>query len=407
MSAFLLFLVVITGLYPSVTVSRYQPSEILRGDFRLSGHRRLSKILLSSQFLIAFVTVASSFLLTYNYSRVLEADWGYEPENLIGARTISSEQTKLLTDYLQSLQGVERITVSKSHISVHDYRSLIKYEEVDHEVVSYFVDYNYFQTLGLRMQKGRWFDSIKSDQMRSAVINQAMAEKVIEGDPLGKTIKLQGKPLTIVGITDNFNYNSPFRAVRPTIFLGFDHEVEHPLQYVTVKTTEQRKEEIAMAMEDFMRTQIPDEPYVSYVQSEVFSSTYRDQVAAIKVFSFIGTLAVILSCLGLYGLLSYHILQKRRVISIRKIVGATNYQIFGVVSRGYLLSIAAAILMGVPLGYFFVDSLLNLLYENYVIPAIGTFAAVIVMVLGAIWITVLFKIREINRINPADNLRVE
>lgn len=407
MTGFLLFLVLVTGLYPALTVSKYQPSVILRGDYRLSVHKQFSKVLLSCQFLIAFVTVASSLLLTYNYSRALEADWGYEPEHLVGTRTTAAWQTKLLTDYLQSLQSVESVTTSKSHIAVHDYRSLITYGEVEHEVVSYFVDYNYFQTMGLRMRTGRWFDSMRVDQMRSVVINQAMAETIIEGDPLGKVIKFNGESLTITGITDNFNYNSPFREVRPTIFLGFDHKVSHPLQYITVRTAEGRKEEVAVAMEAFMREQVPDEPYVSYIQSEVFSSTYRDQVAAIKVFTFIGTLAIILSCLGLYGLLSYHILQKRRVISIRKIVGATTFQIFGVISKGYLTAIMLSILLGIPLGYFFIDSILDLLYDKYIIPAFGTFAVVLLFVLLAVWITVLFKIRDINRINPADNLRVE
>ncbi|MEM9328990.1 MAG: FtsX-like permease family protein, partial [Bacteroidota bacterium] len=235
------------------------------------------------------------------------------------------------------------------------------------------------------------------------VINQEFARKMGWDDPLGKQIRFDEQLVTVIGIVGNMRH-AFFSAddVRPMIFTSSS---EAAYDYLTVKYDPGALVAVDAFLEDHFHTLAPYEPYERSYQSQLFDRWYDNVDSNIALMSAIGLIAIFLTCLGLYGLISYRLQIRLKEFAIRKTMGAGSRSLVRVVFREYRWILIIAIGIGVPLGTWGIHgTVLELFSVSKPFSLLPVLLAVGIT-LTAFVVTIAQELRGAISINPADILR--
>jgi ABC-type antimicrobial peptide transport system permease subunit len=230
------------------------------------------------------------------------------------------------------------------------------------------------------------------------------AEKMGWDNPIGQSFEYDSTKRYVIGVIEKFHYYDFYASVDPVLFLITPEE---NLKYLAVKV----EAGSLSATEDYLKSiwkkVAPDDPYEGYFQDAVFEGFHNDNNSNMKLLGFVSIITILLSCMGLFGLVSYNITRRMKEFSVRKIFGASVNHIFTLMNRDYIWILSVALIIGAPLGFFSINSLINVIYPDPIETNAAPFLVGITIMVVTVAITVSTQLRRIIRNNPSQTLRNE
>jgi ABC-type antimicrobial peptide transport system permease subunit len=268
--------------------------------------------------------------------------------------------------------------------------------------VSYnVVDYHFISTMEMEMIEGEDFTPGKSYQ-NAYIINQELADKMGRGSVMGKTLRQPGKVGRIVGVVKNFHFNSFQNTIEPLILELMPKSVDNLLIRISGSNTGAA---LSFIKETWKRI-IPQYPFkYSFLEDDYQANLVGLNQTGFLV-SIFSLLAILISCLGLFGLSSYSAVQKTREIGLRKVMGASVFSIIRYISREFIYLVLLANIIVWPVAFYLLNQWLSR-FAYHTDLGWGTFAVAAVLSLGISLLTIAYQTIKAARTNPIDTLRYE
>lgn len=337
---------------------------------------------------------------------------GFESDQIIVVPVYDPELNEKAEASKNSLLGDARIsnvsfssgTPASGSTSTSNFIPEGKSDDEDIHMQIIEIDYDFIETYGLKVSEGREFSKeFSTDENESYLINETAARKFGFDSPVGKKIKLgDGEFRTIAGVIKDFNYMSLREEVAPMVFKLNTGES----RFLSIKINTSETEKVLEFVKKTVATFSPNYPVEFYFMNEKFENFYKAERTIGKLLSAFSILAVIISCIGILGLVSFVAEQKAKEIGIRKVLGASVNSILLLIGKQFIKWIIASNIIVWPLAYLFLDNWLNsFAYRvemNYLVFA-GTFAASIIIT----FLTMGYHTFKAAFSNPVNSLRSE
>lgn len=404
-AALLLLIVTVSGIYPALYISGFKPVTILKGKEKFGQRSKFSRVLLTVQFVFAFTTIVGCFVFIDNSFYLKQKDWGYNHDQNIIVPINSPEQYLQLHDLVASQKNVVSYAGAVNHVGWWNPRSSVELTGQRHEIVSYHIGFDYLETMNLRLVEGRFFDKTsQSDQIESVVVNENFVKTMGWQSGLNQVFDYDSVKRHVIGVVRNFHYNDFYKEILPVMF---SIAPQKEFNYLSVKVEGGHVNETEAWLKESWKKISPDDPYEGSLQSEVFANWANNNKTEIKLLSFVAALAVVLSCLGLFGLVSYNITRRLKEFSVRKIFGASPFQVFRIMNRDYIWILSIAFIIGAPTGFFLMDTMIHHIYVEPQSAGLRPFIIAISLMIFTVALTIGSQMKRIVKENPAKTLRME
>lgn len=403
----LLFTALIAGSYPAFYVSSFQPNTILRGKVKFSGTNMLTRILLTLQFGISLIAIISGFVFNQNAKYQEQYDMGFDAESILFAYVKDQQGFAKMRNELQGYDKIKEIAGSAHSVSSSWYTDPIKYGESEMDVSIFDIGSDYLSTIGATIVSGRNFiENSQTDKERSVIINQELARLMNWRDPIGKRILLRDTTaLNVVGVVKDIYYEGGLWDPLDPMLMRYVDQSDY--RFISVRTDTENLSEVKSLMDEKWNAIFPNElSTVQFMDEEKAESAIVN--ANIRaIFIFLGIVAVILSAIGLFSLVSLNLIKRMKEIGVRKVLGATVEHIALRVSREFMIILTIASLLGCLAGYFLTDMLMASIWTYYVPLRALPFIVSVVLLFVISGLTIGGKVIRAARVNPARILRDE
>lgn len=400
----LLFIAVVSGVYPSLYVASFKPVTIFRGKQHINKKRRFTYALLSFQFLLASIAMVSSVAFVRNDVYQQEINWGYDNENILVVSLKDNHTYTLLSNATQQLPAVISSSGSKSHIGRNRRYREARLDGNEFEVLQYDVGPSYAQTMGLSIIEGQFFNPNLVADAEGVVINETFARIHEINDPLTRQVRLDSTYYPILGVVSDFYYEGFYDAISPIIFTK-SRTTENT--FLSMRLKAGTAAQTVATLEAAWASIAPDKPLPFFFQDTVFDELYREGQSITSTLLFATCMALLIACMGLFGLVAQNIIGRMKEIGIRKVLGASLGQITRLVNQHFLILIGVAAVIATPISWFFVNMLLGSIYVYHQSMSIWPVAIAYFLIFATAVLTISTQIYKVSVVNPADVLRNE
>ena len=402
---------ILAGLYPSVYLSRFKPAQVLKGEMsRGSKSSKLRSALVIFQFATSIVLIISTAIVYQQMQFILTEDVGFDKEQVIllqGANTLE-KQLPTFKSELQQLSDVEQVSVSDYLPIAGTKRNgnlFWKEGKVTEDVgiggQRWRVDEDYLATMGMNIVEGRNFNVGMASDSQAVIINQRMAQELGLDNPIGERITNRGDVWQIIGVVQDFNYQSLKEKIRPLcLVLGNSSSV------VSVKVNTTDMQETMENVKAVWNRFSPNQAIRYTFLDESFAMMYTDVQRMGRIFTSFAVLAIVIACLGLFALSAFMADQRRKEVSIRLVLGASFGQIFRLLTQNYLILILISLVTAIPIAWYFMQRWLED-YEYRTPIQWDVFALAGLIAIAIAILTVSYQSIRAALVNPVDNLRSE
>ena len=404
---------ILAGIYPALLLSAVKPVKVLKSSVNLNlGSGYLRKALVVFQFVVSIALISAVLIITQQVKFSQKMNMGFNKENMISVRLgtqNAAEHYKAIENAFKSVKGVTRVAGSNYYpsqpIKGDMGMTLPGGNLADRTLVIYNgITPDYLQTVGTPLIAGR---NLKSTDAYQILVNKAALDafeipldKAV-GSKLINSYNGEAEEFEIVGVTVDYNFSSLKEEVKPILLYN-----ESAPGWVLLKAETQDYQSLLTSLENSWKTVNADTPFVfSFVDKEV-EKLYAEEKRLGKIASVFTALAIIISCLGLFGLVSYVAEQKKKEIGIRKVLGASVQNVIQLLTKDFLILVGIAFLIASPLAYYLMKNWLQdfpyrITIEWWVFVLAGGTA------LGITLITVSFQAIKAAIANPVKSLRTE
>jgi len=407
----------ISGIYPAIKLSSFQPSETLRSSFSaLSANKSslsLRQILVITQFVITQLMIIGTIVISLQMDYFLNKDLGFDKEAMITIETYSPDQQQIdrLTQVIESMPEVISYSFS-SGPPMDGGRYSTEFNEVEHQdkgemkTRNQFVDHRYLSNYNIALVAGRNFRKDEyNDSIDAFIVNEALVRKMAVSSPeeaIGKELNCYGRRAKIVGVTKDFHIDKLDKAIGPLIMFPYNLRVNGADLKITAGNLASALDKLhAVWLEVFPTRTFNFETVDDFIKDEYL--TENIMLKSIRVFAL---LAICIGCLGLYGLVSFMSIKRTKEIGIRKVMGASFGQILYAFSRRFFILTIVAFMIAAPLAYivmgFWLDNYAYRIPLSWDIFAFGLFITLILTMLTVGYISL-----KAARTNPAVTLKTE
>ncbi len=405
---FLLILVVFTGLasgaYPALYISNFNAVHIFRGRLKFGGKNNMTKVFLTFQYILACIAVVGGIMFTQNTAFQRSQDWGYNQETTISANIFPATEAKQLLTAMKSNSNVESIALSKHHLSRRSSRMEIQILEEDLDIVTLEVGPEYIETMGLEIIEGRSFEKGREADFQNVLINEQMAKVLNPEGALGERFKSDTLSFSVIGIIKDFHQDDFSEQIEPMI-LKLSPEDQYA--FVSLRAKQGTLISTYEALEEKWAELFPEKPFGGFYQEATLDNYFREIDGHGKLMRIVAGMCIILSCLGLYGLVSLNVASRTKEFSIRKALGAGLKNLAYVINRQFVVFLAVALLLGLPISYLLMDTLFETVYEVYKPITIIPFAIAFIIVVAMVFTTVSSQVKKVMTTSPTEGLRSE
>ena len=401
----LLFIGMASGVYPAFFISSFHPVLILKGTFRSRPKQRFMRLLLTFQFTLAFISMIGGIILSRNAAYQNELDWGYDQDQAVVVRLRDTSLYEQLRNDILQHPDVVSVAGSRHHVGIWNDVAMIDIHGQSSEVVQFEVGFGYLESLRVRLKEGRFFDrAFVSDIDRAIVINETFVRRQGWAEPVGRQVRLNQLEFTVVGVIENFHYTAFHAPIESVMFRLAD---DSAFSHLIVRFEPGAGKAVTTYLENTWKTLVPDMPFDSFYQNTVFNDLLNENTNMTKLFQFMSSIMLLISCMGLFGLSSQNVNRRMKEIGIRKVMGASISTITGLINRGFLLLILIAAFVATPLTYMALNALLNTVYQYHITITAMPFTLSFAMILFTAVLTISLQIYRVIVANPAEVLRNE
>jgi putative ABC transport system permease protein len=364
-----LFLGVLSGIYPSIILSAFKPVVVLKGSFKSSDKGiLLRKTLVVSQFVITIILIIGIIVIYSQMSFIKHKDLGFNKDALLFLRVNGN------ADVIKGYNSFKNEVQSSSLISgIATSNSLIGgglgtggAETVDNtgnplqvNTSRLRVDTSYFDVYGIKLLAGRSFTTNSSaDTLRHVILNEMAVKKFGWKNPetaIGKPFKMGDQKGIVVGVTNNFHFNSLQHAIEPLAIYPLDNSFSR----ITLKVDIKKANQVIALIESTWKKHFPSALFDYDFLSQQIKEQYRAEERFSTIFLYFSILSLLIACFGLYALTSYTIFQKTKEIGIRKVLGATVNGIAAMLSADFLKLVVFGFVVAAPLAWYIMNSWLQ------------------------------------------------
>ncbi len=406
----------VSGIYPAFFLTSPAPVKLLDSSLTQTKSRvSFKKILVLGQFVISISLIACTGIIYNQLEYVRNVQLGYNRDHLLYINAARPLRTNYETVKMELYKhsGILNVSAASSlplygenGIDV-DWEGKAADQEED---FTFFmaVDYNFFETFEIQFAEGRSFSREFLTDRESYVVNEQALKLMGMKDPLGKRISLGrqfpnfGKEGSIIGVTKDFHFMSIHHNIRPMVFCmnpGWQRLIIIKVKFDQVSSTIEYAKKIS-------EKYAPEFPFDYGFLDEELSQLYIAEERTGNLFVILSSLAVIISCMGLFGLVSFLVQRRTKEIGIRKVIGASTSSIIRLLLKDFVLLILFANILAWPLAHFATDHWLrDFAYKTDVFWSVYILSGLAALLIALI--TAGFQSLKAARSNPVDSLRYE
>jgi putative ABC transport system permease protein len=407
----------LAGCYPALLLSSFKPADILRGRTAgAPGGFRFRKALIVFQFAASLAIALGSIVVARQLRFIRDFDLGFDRDQIV---TIENNlqilpRLDVFKQELSTRPGILNVTFAAQRPLYVGQTIRVNWEgnpgPLPASIGYTMVDYDFFETFGMTIVRGRAFSPSFSDEASdSCVINEAAAKMFGWEDPIGRSITWvqdsidpSRRNVRIVGVVKNFFDRSLHSEIRPFMF-----RIWRPWNsYVFVKVDKDRVPEALAGIRSVFEKFAPDYGFKYEFLDEAFDRQYAVEAQQGRLFNTFGALSIFIAALGLFGLAAYTAERRTKEIGIRKVMGASVSGLVTLLTKEYLVLVGVAILVAWPIGYYFMSRWLAGFVRRTALSPIYFLAAAAAMVL-VVLAAVGAQTMRAARANPVESLRYE
>lgn len=404
----LLATALMAGGYPALFVSRFRPVAILRGTLKVGSSSILSKGLLGFQFMISILALISGFAFLQNSSYQLEIDQGYQKEGMIIVPLNSPLEAERFKASVMDNPAIEELSLTRHHVGQGASGAPIKSANQQHQVTVMDVGFNYTDVTGITVMDGRGFiqENREIDLTGNILVNEKMAQQYGWENPIGQQVSLYDTiRYNVVGMVKDFFIFGLWEELDPMMIRLRD---DSELTTLVARVPQNQIQEVKSYMEGKWSELITDRPSnVLIHEQDVLGDARSVNSNIVAIFLFLAVIAVVLSAIGLFTLVSINIQSRTKEIGIRKVLGASVARIGTIINRPFLIIVGVATILGAIAAYLITGSLMDMIWTyhmdlnwiSFVLPIVGLLLISLLSISG--------KVVKAARRNPVESLRYE
>lgn len=396
---------VLAGVYPAFYMTSFQPALVLKGTFALTPKGvKLRNTLLSTQFVFTIVLITVAGFIKLQHSFMQDMNTGFDRENIVYI-PLSNEIRQQGQAFAHELEGNPEVlghTKSRflpGHVEMGWGRY---FDGQDVSFKSWPVSHNFLRFFNIKMAEGNDFFNHDEKGVNKIILNRKMVDKFKLENVIGKEIGCFNNNGVIVGIAENINFNSLLEEIEPMAFVCGDDQWD---SYMLIKISGRQVPSTVAHIRDTYKKFSTEECNVRFLDDEM-ARLYMKEENFAKLITLFGFLTVVISLMGIYGLILFNARYKTKEIGVRKVNGATSGSILVLLNKGFLKLIGISYIIAVPSSYFLVKEWLERFpYQTpvywWVFVASGLLTLLIMLA------TVSYQSWKASTTNPVDSLKSE
>lgn len=402
----LIFTSLLAGSYPAFYISKFEPASILKGTLKFGGTNTFTRVLLCLQFAISLAGIVCSFAFTDNATFQRNFDMGFDKKGVVFTDVDGRSEYETYRNALAENPDIISITGTQAHLYRSGFNDPIKHEDKEIEVDIMDVSAEYIPTIGITITEGRNFGSeSETDRKESVIITEGLARALDLTNPIGKEIIwLDTVKYYVVGVVKDIYTNGLWEKMDPVMFR---YATKDHVNHILVKANADKLISINQFMEAKWKIIFPYKLYDGNYMDEQMVEADTVNKNLVKMFAFLGVVALILSVTGLFTLVSLNIIKKMKEIGVRKVLGASTWNITSVVNREFVIILLIASVGGGALGWWLSALLMESIWDYYQKVTFSSMIISAAILLSASVISIGYKLYKTTRLNPANVLRDE
>ncbi|MBN9382240.1 MAG: ABC transporter permease [Chitinophagaceae bacterium] len=416
LTLFLLLLVTavtaMAGSYPALVLSRWKPVTALKNKVSDTRSVLFRKVLIVFQHVVVQVLIISTIIITLQTRYMKDADTGFNKTSVLMVPVPNTDKHSqiILDQRLKSLPGISSVSFCyQAPLAEGNLGGSVKYDSrawEDYMGRTVVGDSNFLHTFQLRLLAGRNLQ--QSDTVREFLINETLLHKFGFTHPeqvIGHQATAGGLsdlPGTIVGVVKDFNIQPLYAGMEPALITT----VQSRYRYAAIKLREDHQTQVRDDIQKAWQRVYPSDVFEYHYLDEQIDTYYHKEDLLNKLINTTAVIAIIISCLGLSGLISFFALQRTKEIGIRKVLGATVPSIVYLLSKDFLIMVAGAMIVAVPAAWWFMHAWLqNFSYRIHINAWVFALAGLLSAAIALC--TVSYQAIKAAMTNPAESLRSE
>lgn len=363
---FIITTALIAGSYPAFYLSSFEPIKVLKGTFKAGRFAAIPrKVLVVLQFTVSVTLIIGTIIVYQQIQFAKNRPIGYSRNNLISIFTLNStihDHFEAVKDELMQTGAITSIAESQSPTTgIWNSTSGFSWPKKDPNLSIDFgvvnASYDYGKTVGWQLKEGRNFSKDFTDSS-SLILNEAAVHFMGLKNPVGQRVTWWNQPYTIIGVINNMVMESPYDETRPIIY-GLADEAGN-LALLKLNPSLTAKDALSK-IEPVFKKFNPDQPFSYSFVDEDYTKKFGNEVKVEKLAGVFAALAILISCLGLFGLTSFVAEQRKKEIGVRKVLGASVFNVWNLLSKDFVKLVIISFIISVPLSYYFMHGWL----QNY------------------------------------------